>query len=80
MENTGVAVISADSLELKHTSNTRHVPRRDRQPGLGRAEKLWAGTVTIHANTKTGVHHHGHLESIIYVLKGKARIHWGEKL
>jgi uncharacterized RmlC-like cupin family protein len=33
----------------------------------------------IHANTKTSAHHYGHLESIIYVLKGKARIHWGEK-
>lgn len=25
-------------------------------------------------------HHHGHLESVIYVLKGKARMRWGEKL
>jgi uncharacterized RmlC-like cupin family protein len=29
---------------------------------------------------KTGAHHYGHLESIIYVLGRKARIHWGEKL
>jgi uncharacterized RmlC-like cupin family protein len=80
MENTGVAVIPADSLELKHTSNTRHVLRRGHQPGLGRAEKLWDGTATIHANIKTCAHHHGHFESITYVLKGKARIHWGKKL
>lgn len=26
------------------------------------AQKLWAGTVHIHANAKTGAHHHGHLE------------------
>ena len=44
------------------------------------AQKLWAGTVTIHANAKTGAHHHGHLESIIYILKGKARMRWGEAL
>ncbi len=44
------------------------------------AQKLWAGTVTIHPNAKTGAHHHGHLESVIYVLKGKARMRWGEKL
>ncbi|KAJ9629461.1 hypothetical protein H2203_001835 [Taxawa tesnikishii (nom. ined.)] len=44
------------------------------------AQKLWAGTVTIHASAKTGAHHHGHLESVIYVLKGKARMRWGEKL
>ena len=39
-----------------------------------------AGTVTIHANAKTGAHHHGDLESIIYVVKGKARMRWGENL
>jgi uncharacterized RmlC-like cupin family protein len=44
------------------------------------AQKLWAGTVTIKPNAKTGAHHHGHLESVIYVLKGKARMRWGERL
>jgi uncharacterized RmlC-like cupin family protein len=44
------------------------------------AQKLWAGTVTIHPNAKTGAHHHGHLESVIYIVKGRARMRWGEKL
>ena len=44
------------------------------------AQKLWAGTVKIHPNAKTGAHHHGHLESVIYVVKGKARMRWGDKL
>ena len=44
------------------------------------AQKLWAGTVTIHPDAKTGAHHHGHLESVIYVVKGKARMRWGETL
>jgi uncharacterized RmlC-like cupin family protein len=44
------------------------------------AQKLWAGTVTIHPNAKTGAHHHGEVESVIYVVKGKARMRWGEHL
>jgi uncharacterized RmlC-like cupin family protein len=44
------------------------------------AQKLWAGTVHIHANAKTGAHHHGPLESVIYVVKGRARMRWGERL
>lgn len=36
--------------------------------------------VHIHPDAKTGAHHHGHLESVIYVLKGKARMRWGDKL
>mgnify|MGYP003693832611 CR=1 FL=1 len=34
------------------------------------ASRLWAGTVTIHPNAKTGAHHHGDLESVIYVVTG----------
>src|SRR5260370_16908566 len=44
------------------------------------AQKIWAGTVKIYPNAKTGAHHHGHLESVIYVLKGRARMRWGEHL
>ena len=44
------------------------------------AQKLWAGTVTIHPDAKTGAHHHGALESVIYVVKGRARMRWGERL
>ena len=44
------------------------------------ANKLWAGTVTINPNAKTGPHHHGKLESVIYVISGRARMRWGEHL
>ena len=44
------------------------------------AQKLWAGTVAIAPNAKTGVHHHGELESVIYVVSGHARMRWGEHL
>jgi len=36
--------------------------------------------VTIEPNAKTGAHHHGELESVIYVVKGRARMRWGERL
>ena len=44
------------------------------------AQKIWAGTVSIKPNAKTGAHHHGELESVIYVVKGRARMRWGEQL
>ena len=44
------------------------------------ADKLWAGTVNIQPNAKTGAHHHGALESVIYVVNGRARMRWGEQL
>ena len=44
------------------------------------AEKIWAGTVSILPNAKTGAHHHGPVESVIYVVSGRARMRWGERL
>ena len=29
---------------------------------------------------KTGAHHHGAVESVIYVVSGRARMRWGERL
>jgi uncharacterized RmlC-like cupin family protein len=76
----GVRVIPAGSLD----SNTAQTPGMDRRAAITYArtgaQKLWAGTVTIHANAKTGAHHHGPLESVIYVVRGKARMRWGERL
>lgn len=79
-KHEGVCVIPADQLD----SNTAQTPGMDRKAAITfarvGAKKLWAGTVHIHANAKTGAHHHGHLESVIYVVKGKARMRWGEAL
>ncbi|KAJ4359136.1 mitochondrial dynamin GTPase Msp1 [Ascochyta clinopodiicola] len=81
-KTTGVRVIPADSLEP--VGGAHVTPGMDRSAAINfarvGAQKLWAGTVHIHAGAKTGAHHHGHLESVIYVLKGRARMRWGEKL
>lgn len=76
----GVRVIPAGSLD----GNTAQTPGMDRKAAINAArvgaQKIWAGTVNIHPNAKTGAHHHGELESVIYVLRGKARMRWGETL
>lgn len=76
----GVRVVTSDRLNF----NTAQTPGMTRTAAINRAsagaEKLWAGTVEIHPNAKTGAHHHGPLESVIYVVKGKARMRWGNQL
>ena len=76
----GVQVIPGDQLD----ANTAQTPGMNRQAAINLArvgaQKIWAGTVHIHPNAKTGAHHHGHLESVIYIVKGRARMRWGEKL
>jgi len=41
---------------------------------------LWAGTNRIEPGASTGPHHHGALESIIYVIRGNALMRWGNRL
>ena len=76
----GVRVIPGNSLD----TNTAQTPGMNRAAAINfarvGAQKIWAGTVTIHPNAKTGAHHHGALESVIYVVKGRARMRWGEHL
>ncbi len=76
----GVRVIKANQLD----TNTPQTPGMNRAAAINAArvgaQKIWAGTVHIHPNAKTGAHHHGALESVIYVIKGKARMRWGEQL
>ena len=77
---TGIRVVHADELDV----NTPQTPGMNRAAAIDAAragaENLWAGTVLIHPDAKTGAHHHGHLESVIYVLTGRARMRWGERL
>src|SRR6267142_6134358 len=79
-KHDGVRVIPGHSLD----ANTAQTPGMDRKVAIdfarAGAQKLWAGTVAIEPNAKTGAHHHGALESIIYVVRGRARMRWGEKL
>ena len=79
-KHDGVRVIPAGSLD----ANTAQTPGMNRAAAINfarvGAQKLWAGTVIIHPDAKTGAHHHGALESVIYVVSGQARMRWGERL
>ena len=77
---TGVRVVPHDALD----TNTPQTPGMHRAAAITHAragaQRLWAGTVTIHPGARTGAHHHGELESVIYVVRGRARMRWGERL
>ena len=79
-KHDGVRVIPGNSLD----ANTAQTPGMDRKAAINfarvGAQKIWAGTVAIQPNAKTGAHHHGALESVIYVVRGRARMRWGERL
>jgi len=79
-KHDGVRIIPGNALD----PNTAQTPGMERKAAINYAragaQKIWAGTVSIRPDARTGAHHHGELESVIYVVRGRARMRWGENL
>ena len=43
----------------------------------GIVSSLWAGIFVVEPSAKTGIHHHGKQDTVVYVLEGEARVRWG---
>ncbi len=76
----GIRIVRSNELDL----NTPQTPGMTRAAAITHARaganKLWAGTVVVDPNAKTSAHHHGELETVLYIVRGRARFRWGENL
>jgi uncharacterized RmlC-like cupin family protein len=76
----GIRVIRANDLDA-NTPQTRGMHRAAAiTKARAGASKLWAGTVVVEPNARTGAHHHGELETVLYIVRGRARMRWGDRL
>lgn len=41
---------------------------------------IWAGVTIVAPNTASGRHHHGEIETVIYVVSGRGKIRWGDNM
>ena len=78
--DNGIRIVRAGQLD----TNTPQTPGMNRAAAItlasAGAQKLWAGTVVVAPNAKTGAHHHGDLETVLYIVRGRARFRWGNSL
>ena len=76
----GIRIVCANELD----SNTPQTPGMTRAAAITNAcagaTKIWAGTVVVQPQAKTGAHHHGELETVLYIVRGRARFRWGDRL
>ena len=79
-EKDGVKIVHAGELD----TNTPQTPGMTRAAAITHARtgasKLWAGTVVVQPDAKTGPHHHGELETVLCIVRGRARMRWGDRL
>jgi uncharacterized RmlC-like cupin family protein len=40
---------------------------------------MWGGIFVVQPGARTGIHHHGEQDTIVYVLEGAAYVRWGER-
>ncbi len=78
----------ADEVKVVHPSqcdrSTAQTPGMDRAEGIGAktvgAKSIWVGPVRVDKGVRSGPHHHGEVESAIYIISGHARFRYGERL
>ena len=44
----------------------------------GIVSSLWAGIFVVEPSGKTGIHHHGEQDTVVYVVEGEAAVRWGD--
>jgi uncharacterized RmlC-like cupin family protein len=76
----GIRVVPGNDLD----PNTPQTPGMAREAAITHARtgasKLWAGKVVVEPAVRSGAHHHGELETVIFIVRGHARFRWGDRL
>jgi uncharacterized RmlC-like cupin family protein len=76
----GIHVVRGNELD----PNTPQTPGMTREAAITHActgaSKLWAGKVVVAPAVASGPHHHGELETVIFIVRGHARFRWGDRL
>ena len=79
-KTAGIRIVRAGELD----SNTAQTPGMTRAAAITHArtgaDKLWAGTVVVEPAARTAAHHHGEVETVLYIVKGHALFRWGDHL
>src|ERR1017187_2715541 len=79
-KTAGIRIVRAGELD----SNTAQTPGMTRAAAITHArtgaDKLWAGTVVVEPAARTAAHHHGEVETGLYIVKGHPLFRWGDQL
>ena len=65
-------------------TNTAQTPGMQRIAAVSRelagSQSIWGGITIVSPNTASGIHHHGEIETIIYVVSGHGKMRWGNNM
>ena len=79
-ETKGVQVVKPLQLD-DHTAQTNGMRRLAAISHiLVGSRALWAGVMLAEPGSASSVHHHGALETVVYVVSGQSKVRWGRRL
>jgi uncharacterized RmlC-like cupin family protein len=75
--NSTISVVHPAELnaETQQTSGSLRMSAIAAMQGI--VSSLWAGIFVVEPSGKTGIHHHGEQDTVVYVLEGEAYVRWG---
>ncbi len=76
--NSTISVVhpAGRSTETQQTSGSLRMSAIAAMNGI--LSSLWAGIFVVEPSGKTGIHHHGEQDTVVYVLEGEATVRWGD--
>ena len=77
-ETSAVTVVRAaeQSDETSQTSGSLRISAISPEHGV--TSSMWAGTFVVQPAARTGIHHHGKQDTVVYVLEGESLVRWGD--
>jgi uncharacterized RmlC-like cupin family protein len=75
--NSMISVVHPAGLssETQQTSGSLRMSAIAARNGI--VSLLWAGIFVVEPSGRTGIHHHGKQDTVVYVLEGEACVRWG---
>jgi uncharacterized RmlC-like cupin family protein len=65
-------------------ANTPQTPGMQRMAAISHelagSKGIWGGITVVAPNISSGIHHHGEIETIIYVVSGHGKMRWGDNM
>jgi len=78
MEKQPITVVHPEQFSESTSQTSGSLRRAAISRQLGVESPMWAGTFLVQPGARTGIHHHGEQDTIVYVLEGEATVRWGE--
>ena len=79
MQYQSIRVVSPEQFDSATAQTPGSLRLAAIHSGAGIQSPIWGGLFRVEPGARTGIHHHGEQDTIVYVLSGSSYVRWGKK-